>query len=113
MPVPGRTPVELGAYFRLYDTAQPPGLGLRTPTAVFHKDPVPQDEASLHGGEKCPALASLAGAAVLDANAPVFGLGVSQLNWRILDCREGGSYNDRITKAFTLEGHKHCQTPSI
>ena len=38
----------------------------------------------LHGGEKCPALVSLAGAAVLDANAPVFGLGVSQLNWRIL-----------------------------
>ena len=38
---------ELAAYFRLYDTARPrQALGYRTPTAVFHKDSAPQDEAS-------------------------------------------------------------------
>ena len=38
---------ELGAYFRLHETARPrQALGYRTPTAVFHKNSAPPDEAS-------------------------------------------------------------------
>ena len=77
----GRT----GCLLQFYDAARPrQALGYRTPTAVFHKDSAPQDEAvNCTEVENTPSVGIIGREpAVFDANAPVFGLGFSQLNRR-------------------------------